>query len=289
MRRAAPPPPAPGPNLTPYSSSLTIPRVNLPQAEDEEEDFSSDDESIYEDTLDSTEGDADKLEERRRREAERLRVLEAAGLVVKIAPSDAPRPVRRRPPPSVPVARRPQSTISVASEGGTASERPFVPPRSSSTLPSSPPPAPPRSPSPEVPVVRVEDAFDRYERFKAQNAAAVSSSPPLPQQSSPSLGFDNFASGTPSPPLPPTSPISSLGGGREGGRLSQLMSKIKTTALDAAAQAGVGGAAEPAGVRRPNSLVIGSPMPTGASTGGITRTSTPAMGSVSLQHLVILS
>lgn len=275
-RRAAPPVPRPT-SIYRHSSTPSIELATLSQAEESSENDSSDDESAMDEDPDATVvvPDADKVEERKRREAERQRVLEAAGLIIKIEPSDIPRPVRRRPPPSVPPARRPQSTISLISDGGGGTiERP-LPPRPSSSLPSPPLPSPPpRSPSPEAPPpVRVEDAFDRYEKFKKEQLVAPSPAP--------TIIVDYPSSSTsPSPPLPPPSPISSLGGGRgEGGRLSQLMTRIKTSA-----EGIVGAPSAAQETRRPISLVIGSPMPTGGggtAAGGVNRTSSPAMGSVS--------
>lgn len=244
-----------------HRRSDPVPGQDQPVAEDAGEDDSSssdssDDEFATADEADEATVNLEKADERKRREAERQRVLEAAGLVVKIEPSDTGRPrPRRRPAPSVP-ARRPQSTISLISDGGGGTiERPL------------PPTPPPRSPSPEAPPVRVEDAFDRYEKFKQQNSDLTASAPVVNIVEPPSP--------TTVDPLPPTSPVASVGG---AGKLSQFMTRIKSQAT-----ATIVG--QPEARRASTSLVIGSPIAqSSGATPVITRTSSPAeaMSSVSL-------
>lgn len=163
-------------------------------------------------SLSDNEGGEDPdSEDGQKREAERLRVLEAAGLRITTDPTTVgrPRPSRRRKPPAAP-ARRPQSMIS---EGETSRPRPD----SMVSISSLPP-----SPAPES-TPRLEDAYDRYEAMMTAqkvNPGASQTSPIEPAL--PSLPED-----TPSPTTPtsPTPSSSTTVGGREG-RLSQMMAKI---------------------------------------------------------------
>lgn len=121
---------------------------------DEEEEDSSEDEWLTDSDDEAQLTDADRQEERRQRELERQRVLEAAGLILKqTTDSRPPRPPVR--------ARSTRKSLSIKT-------KPDVPTRSKERdLPPLPEPSPQTGKS-------VDDAFGRYEAFKTQegNAAA---------------------------------------------------------------------------------------------------------------------
>jgi hypothetical protein len=251
-RRAPPPPQSRAANRASISSQLSVPpspsldRSNSSSStsrgatEDDDEDESSLDDS------DEQDGEASQ-----RREAERLRVLEAAGLKIKIdAPGTARR--QRRPPPSVPT-RRPQSIVSLGSsslDDVNRADRP-LPTIPNSLNGSSATPAPPSPPA-----IQTEDAYDRYQAFLESQRNQPP--PPLPVQ----------RLLTPTSPPVLTSPeleTSSTSGGLLSSGLSSLMSRIKTSSSGAT----------PERARRPSSIVVSSPM--SAANG----TSSPSSSSVS--------
>ena len=122
------------------------------------DDSSSDDYDSLSDSEDEAEQtEAQRQEERRERELERLKVLEAAGLIVKES-SDARPP---RPPARTKPTRK------------TSTGKPIPPPTDTNAptvpndiydreLPLLPPPSPPTD------VRALDDAFERYEAFKMQ-------------------------------------------------------------------------------------------------------------------------
>ena len=137
--------------------------VDVPEPESESEDSSEDDtdsdfvtasESESEESDDEEQSEETRLHEREAREAERQRVLEAAGLIIKQEAKPPPRPARRasrrRPPvPAVP-ERSPRLT----------SPHKDLPP-----LPEPDDDAGNQS-------LRLDDAYERYEAFRQSHLAA---------------------------------------------------------------------------------------------------------------------
>ncbi|GAA5869921.1 hypothetical protein JCM8547_008105 [Rhodosporidiobolus lusitaniae] len=155
------------------SPSLAAPAAHSPPEVDDVADV-SDDEPDSDDELSAS-----------AREAERLRVLEAAGLLVK---EDEPQPKRRRRPPPARPQRRPGSQA-VAVSGIQ------VVPEEEET----------KEPEPEEQEERMEDAYDLYQRAMREQAEAAAARRPSLDHSPLPPSSANF-SPAPSPALPPPSP-----------------------------------------------------------------------------------
>ncbi|GAA5912265.1 hypothetical protein JCM6882_005211 [Rhodosporidiobolus microsporus] len=140
------------------------------------------------------EPDSDDEESAAAREAERLRVLEAAGLLVK--ETEAPKRRHRRPPPARP-QRRPGSSVNPA---GIADEQRRLDEQQEKEVEEQ------GEPEPEEQEERMEDAYDLYQRaMREQEQAAASRrfstadvSPAIPPPPSPG------PIGSPSPSLAPS-------------------------------------------------------------------------------------
>lgn len=258
-RRA--PPPVPNDSHRPSSYSTAGDAVDMSVTEEDSGASSSEDDV-------SAVPEEDDQEAQEQREAERLRVLEAAGLKITVDSTLPPRPPRRArgPPPAV-RARRPQSMYL---EGGLPPARPESSASGSSSLPPSPAADADASP-------RIEDAYDRYEAMmSAQAEAPLAPLPeaalPAPSPTSPTPTQSSFGS--------PSSPA--LGSTAREGRLSQMMAKIQAT---------VAPLATPEPSKRLSIASIGAPArqnnaSPAAST--VTRASTPAAEST-VRALLALS
>ncbi|GAA5873711.1 hypothetical protein JCM3774_000147 [Rhodotorula dairenensis] len=141
--------------------------------------------STSESDIDSDEGtdSGDEGASSKAREAERLRVLEAAGLLVKPASVEAtPKRRPRRPPPARPVRHRPESTFVTDTPFQEAAQ-----PRAEDDDP----------PAPEEQEERIEDAYDLYQRaMREQDPPAL---PPTTLHAPPALEYEE-----PSPPPTPS-------------------------------------------------------------------------------------
>ncbi|KAG8868591.1 hypothetical protein FRC20_003109 [Serendipita sp. 405] len=126
---------------------------------EEEEEESSEDEWLTDSDDDSHLTDAERLEERRQRELERLRVLEAAGLIVK-------RSTEARPPRPPVRARSTRKTLSVKTGPLSSAPSPSHTVNEVQFVERELPPLPPSSPVSAG--KKIDDAFERYEAFKAQ-------------------------------------------------------------------------------------------------------------------------
>ncbi|KAL1691657.1 hypothetical protein GGG16DRAFT_91161 [Schizophyllum commune] len=176
------PPPAsalPEPTQANHTPSITTteapadasgPAAPAAQAEEVEWDSSGESDADSTDYFsledsDEEEETSDTKEDRAAREAERQRVLEAAGLVVQRDKPPPPRPPRRkrsvkqrRPAPAAP---KRASVLSVTSD----KDLPTLP--TESTAPISRP-------------MRLDDAYERYEEFKSKNRMSMSSMSDVP-------------------------------------------------------------------------------------------------------------
>ncbi|KAG8833257.1 hypothetical protein FRC17_011032 [Serendipita sp. 399] len=180
-------------------SELAADSISQQQESDSEEegdeDSSSEDEWLTDSDDDSHLTDLERLEERRQREFERQRVLEAAGLIVKQSTDTRP----PRPPVRT---RSTRKALSVKT-----GPRPSVPSPVHTTNNVQPlerelPPLPPASP---VSAGRkIDDAFERYEAFKAQENTA--STQAAPNRLSVISNASTYASTV--PPSSPRQPIS---------------------------------------------------------------------------------
>ncbi|GJN92753.1 hypothetical protein Rhopal_005791-T1 [Rhodotorula paludigena] len=143
------------------------PQIGSPQLDSDEDDSDS-------------EPDSDDEASAAARESERLRVLEAAGLLVKPAEANgSPKRRRRRPPPARP-QRRPGSTTTV----GIDEQKQLAEEEAREDAEAEP----------EEQEERMEDAYDLYQRaMREQHAASLQTAPAL----SPALA-------EPSPPTSPT-------------------------------------------------------------------------------------
>lgn len=205
--------------------------------------------------------------EREQRELERIRVLEAAGLIIKqpVEGKTPPAPpVRRRstkkgrrPPPHAPVTRLPMTT--------SDREREL-------------PPLPPQSPG-----ARLDDAYERYEAFKTREAASsstanrssmaftvsdASSIPPSSPQMSITPGMGTVSLSPSSSTLPPVHEGKS--GGYAG--LLSFLSRSRTP----------GEEKRTFSVASISAPMISAPTPVTAVAATPTRENSPAFGSVSV-------
>ena len=160
------------PSITTTEGPADDPGPSAPAAEAEEVEWDSSGESDADSTdyfsledSDEEEETSDTKEDRAAREAERQRVLEAAGLVVQRDKPPPPRPPRRkrsvkqrRPAPAAP---KRASVLSVTSD----KDLPTLP--TESTAPISRP-------------MRLDDAYERYEEFKSKNRMSMSSMSDVP-------------------------------------------------------------------------------------------------------------
>lgn len=159
----------------------------------EQEESNSDDSSEGWDDSDSDTDPSDdemteeqRQHEREQRELERIRVLEAAGLIIK-QPAEGKKPpappVRRR---STKKGRRPPPTAPVPSLPATAFEQ-------ERELPPLPPPSP---------RARLDDAYERYEAFKYRESTISSST----NRDSAAFTVSDASSIPPSSPRLPVTP-----------------------------------------------------------------------------------
>ena len=204
--------------------------------------------------------------EREQRELERIRVLEAAGLIIK-QPAEGKRPpappMRRR---STKKGRRPPPTAPLPSPPAATHDR-------ERELPPLPPPSP---------RARLDDAYERYEAFKSREAMipstsnrdsvalTVSDASSIPPSSpripiTPGMGTVSLSPATPPPPA-----LHESKSGAYTGLLS-FLSRSKTP----------GEEKKPVSVASISAPMISAPIPVTA-VATPTRENSPAFGSVSV-------
>jgi hypothetical protein len=229
-----------------------------PNSEDNSEGWDTD--SDTEPSEDEEMTEEQRQHEREQRELERIRVLEAAGLIIK-------QPAEGKTPPAPPLRRR-----------STKKGRRPVPaapiPTLQATIPDRErelPLLPPLSPH-----ARVDDAYERYETFKNREvtnrdstAFTVSDASSIPPSSprisiTPSMGSVSLSLATPMPPAV----HESKGGGYTG--LLSFLSRSKTP----------GEEKKTFSVASISAPMISAPMPVAAVTTPM-RENSPAFGSVS--------